>query len=239
MDLITESLNAEQFQQLPEKFRDYYQKQGEGYVLSVVPRNVNHSTLEAKRAAEAEAARLKEQVGSPDWEEARGLLEEKRRKEAEESAKAGNVESVLQKERAKLQAKYDKERAELEAKLNAATERESRSVRDRELTQAALRAGVVEGALRDVLLRGAHELKVVEGVLVDAEGAQVSADKWLKGQLAEAKHWLGASVGGGTQPRGGNGAPGSGNLKRSLMDHEAKAAYQKQYGMAAYNKLPY
>lgn len=235
---LEESVGAEGFAQVPEQFKDWYRQEGDKYVLDVVPRKINNGTLEAKRKAEQEAAKLKTSLEGVDLEEARALLDEKRKRETEESAKKGDFEGALARERQKLKATHDKELAERDARITAGAQREVKYARDEALTKAALKAGVIQGAIEDVLLLGGAQLSVKDGVLVDSDGDKVDPEKWLKEVLTKRKHWLGANSGGNTPPKINGPAP-SGDLKRSKMNAEEKALYQKEYGFDAYNKLPF
>jgi len=180
---------------------------------------------------------LKKKYEGLDPDLAKKALEEKKALEQKRALEAGQFEQILGQTKAEAEAERAKIKAEYEAKLQASIEREAKYVRGESITKAALEAGVLKEAIDDVLLHASVALKVVDGKLIDSDGKEVRADVWLKGLLATKKHWLGNSVGGGTSKDAGANVP-SGNLKRSKMNHEEKAAYQKTHGMAAYHKLP-
>ncbi len=227
-------LTSEQYNALDTDLKNLYQEKEGQYELAAVPRTVNNGTLEAKRKAE-ERARQYEGI---DPEKARKALETLEQLESQELLKKGDVEGLLGKERAKLNAEREKERKSYEDRLSASDKALSVLLRDNALRAAAAELGVLPGAMDDVLLHGERAFRVENGQLLSSvEGGESDPKKWLKEQLGKRKHWLGASAGGDTPPKGGSGAP-RGNLKRSEMSFEQKAAYQKEHGMDAYNKLP-
>lgn len=229
---LEESVTAEQFAAVPEQHKDWYRQDGDKYVLDVVPRKINNGTLEAKRKAEQEAAKLRASQEDPELAEARQYLADKRAKEAEETAKKPEIEGALARERAKLKAQSDKEKAELEAKLSESTRREAKYVRDEALTSAALEAGVLKDAIGDVLLLGSSQLTVKDGELVDNDGTEVDPAKWLKGVLSKRKHWLGASTGGGTQ----KGSGGTSGRKFSDLSAKEKGELLQEIGPREFAK---
>ncbi len=234
------TLDKTAFEALDTDLKALYQEKDGAYHLAAVPRTVNNGILEAKRQAEAAAEALKAKYGDLDPEVARKALDRLKAEEQEKALKAGEFEKVLGQTKAEKDAELNKLKSEYEAKLTASMERESRYVRDDAVTKAALEAGVLKEAIDDVKLHAAMSLKVNDGKLLDSEGKEVNAAKWLKDLLAIKKHWLGASLGGGTSKSGeSNGSAPTHGLKRSTMTTSQKSEYTRKHGREAYEKLPY
>lgn len=235
--MLEETLSAEQFAAVPEKARDYYRQDGDKYVLDVVPRSVNHSTLENKRKAEAEAEALRRRYDGLDPDVARKAIEAAKLAEQERALKAGEFEKVLGQTKAEYEAAQMKLKAEYEAKLSETNGILATKLRDEELLRAAIAAGVQSEFHDDVLLHGKEAFEVKDGKLVPKGHTHDSVEKWLKDKLSKKKGWLGASTGGGTSKGGATGAATTGQTRAS-MNLQQKAEFIREHGRKAYEALP-
>ncbi len=236
MEALPLVLDKEKLSEIPENFRGLYSEKDGKFVLDAAPRKDIGRFLDSKRAAETEAARLKEQLGDLDPEEARDAVALKRRLEERKLLEKGDVEAVIARREAALKAEAEKARQPLEARATAAETKLSSVLRDQALLRAAGELDVVKEALDDVLLLGASELKVVGGELVGADGPVADVGAWLKAKLERRKHWLAPSTGGGTPPKSGSvSGPAA---RRGAMSPQQKADYIKAHGQAAYLRLP-
>jgi hypothetical protein len=148
-------------------------------------------------------------------------------------------------------------RKDLEAKIKAATEKAEAAERDRNaahtayaqreieatVMQAATKAGIVDTALDDVLLRarntfafdrehGVH-IKGPDGVvLLGKDGkSPMGAAEWLDGMKEKARHWFPGSRGAGAEGGmgGGNGALSDAQVAKMSMSEYKE--YRKKQGL--------
>lgn len=170
------------------------------------------------------------------------------------------IEALVEKRISSLKAEKEAEIRNREKQIKElATDREhwahkyQRTVIDRELRDAALKAGVKPSALPDVTLRGQgmwhlnDDGKIVakdhHGDLVyGADGVSLmTPEEWMGGKLREAApHFFEPSGGGGAGGGGGPGGSRATNVraKSDLRTPAEKAAFISKHGYDAFAKLP-
>lgn len=170
------------------------------------------------------------------------------------------IEALVEKRISSLKAEKeaeirnrDKQIKDLAADREHWAHKYQRTVVDRELRDAALKAGVKASALPDVTLRGQgmwhlnDDGKIVakdhHGDLVyGADGVSLmSAEEWMTGPLREAApHFFEPSGGGGANGGGGPGGSRATNVraKSDLRTPADKAAFITKHGYDAFAKLP-
>lgn len=152
------------------------------------------------------------------------------------------------------QAKINQIKAEYEEKLNGTSQKLANLMQAnaRESLKAELaKAGFIPEAIDDIAATAMGRLQfnddgtpvvmTQDGKPMVGNGADHGATLTdLAKELADAKPYAvrdGGKGGGGKQP-GTGGTPISPETKRSTMNHEQKAAYIKEHGSDAYQKLP-
>lgn len=167
----------------------------------------------------------------------------------------GDFDALL----AQHQDKWNKEKTGLEAELNSARASERSAIIENRLNTALAKAGVTAEGL-DLLpgrLNGRIDLQTVDGKrvikILQADGTTPMAGSAQDGTatfddlVKEAqKSWPSLFKGtdaGGSGTAGGKGGAGGGSggsaKPRSKMTIPEKAAYIREHGQEAFNKLPY
>lgn len=238
LPLVIES--EEKLKELPEQFRGFYSPKDGKFTLDVAPRKDIHRFMDSSREAEAKAKKASADFEGLDPTEARESVALKRRLEEKKLLEKGDVDAVLARREEAARAEERKKADAAESRASASDKRLSQVLIDAELAKAVVESDIVDTALKDVLLLGQSQFRVVGGELQTADGIAVpetGVKAWLRDQLKERPHWLKPSSGGGTPPKSpGGGTPPA--KQRSKMSHQEKADYQRTHGMAAYNKLP-
>lgn len=248
----------------------YVQDQGSGkfvlQVQGVVPkerldefRNNNNALMKERDTVKLQLEELQQAYGVSPEEVAdlKKLAESMKDKKLFDDE---GIESLVEKRISSLKAEKDAEIRAREKKLQElAADREhwahkyQRTVIDRELTDAAIKAGVKPSALTDVILRGQgmwnlnDDGKIVakdqHGDLVyGADGVSLMApEEWMSVKLREAApHFFEPSGGGGGVGGGGPGGSRATNVraKSDLKTPADKAAFITKHGYDAFAKLP-
>jgi hypothetical protein len=116
-------------------------------------------------------------------------------------------EQALQKA-AEMKAAYEASIAELNTKLGSTSTQLERVVVTNAVSAAALKHGVQETALDDVLARAASTFTAVDGQVaakdgvLDAKGNKLTVDAWMASLAEKAPHLFTASRGAGAQKTG-------------------------------------
>jgi hypothetical protein len=150
-------------------------------------------------------------------------------------------------------------RKDLEAKIKAATEKAEVAERDRNaahsayarreiegtVMQAATKAGIVDTALDDVLLRasntfafskehGVHIAGPDGSVVLGKDGkTPMGAAEWLDGMKEKARHWFPGSRGAGAEGAVGGGSGNLSDAQVAKMSMSEYKEYRKKQGLDA------
>lgn len=222
-------------------------------------RNNNNALMRERDSLRVEFDEFREQIGATPEEiqELRSLADSIKDKKIFDE---DGIEALVEKRISSLKAEKDSEIRNRDKQIKElAQDRElwahkyQRTVIDRELTDAAIKAGVKPSALTDVILRGQgmwnlnDDGRIVakdqHGDLVyGADGVTLmSAEEWMQTKLREAApHFFEASGGGGANGGGGPGGSRAMNVrsKSDLRTPADKAAFISKHGYEAFAKLP-
>lgn len=130
-------------------------------------------------------------------------------KELTEEEKTALVESEVNKRITKMREENEKTVGDLNKKLSDSDSQLSTLVIDNSLSQEAIKAGIQESALPDVILRGRTVFKVSEGKAVPYKGDEIiygkdgetpqSMGEWLSERADDSAHWFKPSGGSSSQ----------------------------------------
>jgi hypothetical protein len=214
-----------------EKYRDLYEAKDGAFVLSAEGAvgsdklaEFRDNNVELKRQLEELAEKFKD----IDPAKARELLAESKKITDKKMIESGKVEELLTERTAALRADLEGKNKNLTTLLEKATTQLERLVVDNAIQSEAVKLGVRETAVDDVLLRGRQLFKVKDGVAVplDPNGKVIygkdgvnpqSIPEWLSGLSTTATHLFKESKGGGTQTTL-NGAGGRKEMRRAEYD---------------------
>jgi hypothetical protein len=161
----------------------------------------------------------------------------------------GKIDDVLTKRTERMRADFEKKYADAQAAAEAATKKAQAfqgRVLDDSLRAAAVKAGIHQHAIDDVLFRGRAMFNLDESgqaVAVGEDGKPVLGKdgktpfaplEWLEGMKEKAPHWFPATASGGGAG-GGSGGGAHANKKASEMSTAEKAAYIKENGLQKWN----
>ena len=160
--------------------------------------------------------------------------------EEEAANKSGDVTKVKE----QLEAKHAKEMKALNDTIAAKDGSLHKLLVDNGLTEALTKAGVapqyLDAAKALIQTNNKAEIAEIDGKTVAKFGDKEIAEfvtGWAQGD--SGKHFVAAPVNGGGGAKGtGDGNKVPGDLKRSSMNHVAKAAYITEHGQQAYSELP-
>lgn len=160
--------------------------------------------------------------------------------EAAAAEKSGDVEKI----KATLEAKHKKEIEALSSKITDKDAKLHNLLIENGLTEALTKAGVAPQYLdaAKALIKSTNKAEIGEtdgNVVATVNGVPLSdyVSQWSQGD--GGKHFISAPANGGGGSGGSNGGNGvTGDQKRSTMNHVQKAAYIKEHGQEAYQKLP-
>jgi len=123
--------------------------------------------------------------------------------------KAELVDKEVNKRIAKMREDNEKTVGELNEKLTESDKQLSKLVIDNSLSQEAIKAGIQESALPDVILRGRTVFKVKDGNAIPYNGEEVVYGKdgetpqtmgeWLSERADDSPHWFKPSTGSSSQ----------------------------------------
>lgn len=111
------------------------------------------------------------------------------------------VENLALERAAEMKRSYEEQLADLKSKLDTELTRASNLILQDAVTQAALKHGVQETAMEDVLARAKSSFKVEDGKLVptsnslDQNGNPFNLDSWMSKLSTTASHLFGPSKG--------------------------------------------
>lgn len=176
-------------------------------------------------------------------EDMNGRLDEiesdKKKAEEEAALKSGDVEKI----KAQLEAKHAKELEKLQGKVTELSGKLNSTLIDGGLSDALTKANVAPQYVDAVkaLIKTGHkaEISEVDGkavALIDGKPIHDFITGWS--QSDSGKHYVAAPANGGGGAGGPNGGGGAPAEKRSQMNHAQKAAYIRDHGKDAYDKLP-
>lgn len=162
------------------------------------------------------------------------------------------IEAQVETRVTRMREEHDRAVAELNEKLGSTSGRLSKVLVDQAVSEAAIKSGVTETALEDVLRRAKETFKVVDGEVVPqrANGDTVygkdgvkplTQEEWLGDLRSVAPHLFKPSKGGGAGPDGGSGnGGGSTNIRArsDLANATEKAEFIGKHGMDKYLDLP-
>lgn len=207
----------------------------------------------AKKTEELEALNKKfEGIDPEKWP---SLVELSKRVETKDLIDKQGFEKTLEERTKAMRADAEAQikalsskNSELEALARNATLKYHRSMIDRTITDAALKAGVREEAIPDIQLRAGAlwSLNDREELVAMRDGATVygkdgskvlTVDEWMEDLRESATHLFKTSSGGGA---GGGGGGGSGKVtsRSQLKTVAEKAAFIGKNGLEAFEALP-
>jgi len=227
---------VDSLENIPEPVRPYYaEAEGKYYLQAdgLAPKAL------VNEFRENNIALLKENDALKSYKEQFGDMTPERLKELMKAAESGGTvdEKALEEmvgER--LTARTKKMVAEFEDQLKA--EREGRSAAESQLstllidngaTQAAVKAGVRDSAIADVIMRARTVFKVKDGKAIPFNGDEIvygkdgqtaqTMQEWLAERVTDCPHWFKEPAGGGSRHNSGASgasAPNSQNQARGM-----------------------
>lgn len=223
----------------------YVQKDGKFHldVEGVVPKDrldeFRNNNIELKKQLDEITGKYKD----IDPEQVRELLKQDKALKEKKLLDAGKVEELLEERTKAMKADYDTKIKALTEKDEKATSQLERLLVDNTIQAEAVKAGVRETAMEDVLLRGRSRYKVQDGkaVPVSPDGKIIygkdgtspeSMTEWLGGLSSAAPHLFNPSTGGGANGSGGKG----GAKAMSRKDFEALGPTEKMVAAQAMGK---
>jgi len=151
------------------------------------------------------------------------------RKELEQKAGTGvNIETLLETHVAELKTNYSSQLNALSEQKNALEQHLERVVLSDGVKEAAIKYGVLESALPDVLARAKETFAVKEGKpvpktkLIDKEGNPMGVTNWIQALSETAPHLFAQSRGSGAQK----------TIKAGPVQHEKSASEKIAAGLA-------
>lgn len=198
------------------------------------------SGLKAKRdellASERKMKDALKQFEGIDPEKTRNLMAQLEQNEEARLIAEGKLDEVIGARTERMKSSYEKQLAEAQSKAeqaNSFAEKFKGRVMSDEIRAAAAKAGLIESAVGDAVLRAGTLFQVDDNGNViprdgslDDKGGQLTVETWLESMKDSAPHWFPA-------PRG-SGAPGSAGSTtspRAWTDAKTpaeKAAYLKR-----------
>jgi hypothetical protein len=160
------------------------------------------------------------------------------------------IKAQIESRTTRMREEHEREVQGLSEKLNSTSSRLSKLLVDNAVSEAALKSGVMDTALEDVLRRAKEVFRVVDGVVVpqNRDGDTIygkdgvrplTQDEWLSDLRNNAPHLFKPSKGGGAAPDGGKGGGATNIRARSDLSTAAeKAKYIGEHGMDKYLELP-
>lgn len=168
------------------------------------------------------------------------IAAEKEKAEEEASLKSGDVDKV----RKQLEEKHKKEIEALTTRLGEKDTKLNKLLVDGALDAALAKSGIAPQYLDAVkaLIKTSHKSEITEQdgdaiAVLDGKPIADFVSEWAQGD--QGKHYLAAPVNGGGGANGTNGGgKATGELKRSKMSADEKAAYVTEHGQEKYLALP-
>ncbi len=229
---------------LSDDLKKQYVQKGDEFQLNVEGGLVSREKLEEFRDNNIELKKknesLEEKYKGIDPAEARELLKISQSLKETKLIDAGKIDEVVEERTKAMKADY-------EGKLSALTEKDVKQSRqleslliDTAIQAEAVKAGVLDKAMDDVLLRGHAEWKVVEGKAVRMRGDKIvygkdgttpeSMSEYIAGLSSSAPHLFKPSTGGGANGSGGaNGAKTMTRAAWDALDPATKMAKAKEH----------
>lgn len=247
------------FEKLPEAQRGLYKEEDGKWRLEVDGledtsglKSALEKERDARRKAENERKEFAKRYEGIDPDKVRDLMSHFENKEEAELLKQGSegIQKIVEKRIAKAQEAWNKEKQGYEEKVAGAHEVAStfmEQVLNFRIMEAALKAGVHQHAMEDVILRAKQIFDVDEegrAVQFDQEDNIVpgkngkdpySVAEWLESMTDKAPHWFEANNSGGGA--GGNRKPnlsGKKTMKRTAfeaMDQGERMKFTKEGGV--------
>lgn len=215
----------------------YTQKDGKFHldVEGVVPKDrldeFRNNNIELKRQLDELTGKYKD----IDPEQVRVLLKKEADNKEKKMIDEGKIPELVEERTKAMKADYETKIKDLTDKIGSSNSQLERLLVDNTIQAEAVKAGVRETAMEDVLLRGRSRYKVQDGkaVPVAPDGKIIygkdgtspeSMTEWLGGLSSAAPHLFNASTGGGAQ---GN-TNGKGGVKSmTRKDFESLGAVEK------------
>ena len=233
-------LTVDSLDEIPEGVRDLYQETESGkFALQVegaVPKQRLDEFRETNRTLKSQLDQVQEQMKKfegVDLETYQKLLEEQDKARGKKLLEEGDVEKLVNERVTKVVSKKDQELQEREQRINGLESQLSTLLIDNELKDVAIRAGVLETAVPDVIMRGRQQFRLMDGkaVAVDQQGNKIYGDdgvspltmnEWITSLKSNATHLFKPSSGGDAP--GSFRRPPSGNRDNSEMSSTDKIA---------------
>lgn len=239
----------ESLDDIPEAHRELFaEKDGqfmiavEGVRLASEVDAMERAMRGAKADREKLAKKVREHFGDRPFDEIRADLE--RLPELEAAAGNGGAEVKERAEAlaASTVAPIQKELETTKAELAAAHAKIERGAIHDALRTAAKKAGVIDAAIEDVLLRGERVFSVGDdGDVRTKDGAGVTpymdAGAWLGELLQTRPHWLPPSVGGGASGASGGAGMASNPWSAANWSLTQQGAFVRQHGAEKANQM--
>ncbi len=221
-------LTKEEHGALPEAMRQYYVEKDGKFMLDAEGVEDVTGLKSALAAVREEAKQAKKQLQETidkfkdiDPEKAKAAQQKLVELEDKQLLDAGKVEELLKVRTERMKADYEnqisafnKTIADLKKELKTVSLSMAEVLIDNSIRAAAIRAGVLENAVEDVVLRGQKTWTLKDKTPTAMKGDQViygkdpnkpiSIDEWVSGLQQEAPHLFKPSAGAGTPPSSGS-----------------------------------
>ena len=182
---------------------------------------------------------LKKTYEGIDVEQVKELLKKEIQLKEKKLIDSGKVDELLEERTKSMKTEYEKKIKELSDKVASSDTQLERLVIDNAIQSEAVKSGVRDTAMEDVLLRGRARFKLQDGkaVPLNGEGKTIygkdgstpeSMTEWVSGLSTSTPHLFKPSTGGGTNGNNGNGSNGAKTMKRAdfdALDQTAKHAF--------------
>ncbi|MBZ5499530.1 MAG: hypothetical protein LAP85_24285 [Acidobacteriia bacterium] len=240
-------LSKEEHDALPEALREYYVEKDGKFVLDAEGVEDVSGLKNALTAVRDELKTAKKQLQETidkfkdiDPDKAKEAQKKLQELEDKQLLDAGKVEDLLKLRTERMKADYEnqivafnKTILDLKKDLKTANQTMAEVLIDNSIRAAAMKAGVLEHAVEDVVLRGQKTWTLKDKTPTAMKGDQViygkdpnkpiSIDEWVNGLQQDAPHLFKMSAGAGTPPSSG----GTSNAKVVRLSREEAKDPQK------------
>lgn len=201
----------DKLEDVSESLRDSYVKRDDGKYQLDVDGAVSKSKLDEFRNTNTQTKKdldaLKDKFKGIDPEKYNELVELERQSKEKKMLDDNDIEGLVEERTARMKAEYEDKINNLNESLESTNANLSKLIIDNQVTEAAVKAGIADTALVDIVSRARGQYQVIDGVAVAKNGENIIYGKdgetplpiseWVDGVKTSAPHLFKPSEGSG------------------------------------------